>query len=100
MRKRTKVGEGSGIGIIIHSKANVVEEVMPTLHNYFSTLTTLLVAYSKAGCKLRADAPASEPKTMEPTRAVERLLDILTRYVYLVQDRAHRLPCTSRRWSG
>ena len=41
VRERTKVGEG--IGIIIHPKANV-EEAMPTLHNYLSTLTTLLVA--------------------------------------------------------
>ena len=66
---------------------------MPTLHNYFANLLTLPFAYSKAGSKLRADAPPADPKTVDSTTVVEWCpRDVLMRYYYPLQDRAHGLP--------
>ena len=72
--------------------ASVDQDASPTLHNYMANLLTLLIAYSKAGSKPRADAPLSEPKTGDSTKVVECPLDILMRYFYRVQDRAMTLP--------
>ena len=71
------------------------QEVRHTTQNYLAGLQALLIAYSKAGAKLRADAPEAEPKTMDSTMVVECPLDILMRCSYRVQDRAWRLPCSS-----
>jgi hypothetical protein len=61
------------------------------VHNYLQCLLTLLIAYSIAGCKLRADAPNTENKGTDSTRVVQCPLDTLMRYYYRVQDRSHRL---------
>ena len=72
--------------------AVVDRDAAPSLHNYMTNLLTLLIAYSKAGSKLRADAPTAEPKTVDSTRiVVECPLDVLMRCYYRVQDRAHAL---------
>ena len=55
VRKRTKVAEGLEM---VSSTAE--QDAAPTLHNYMTNLLTLMIAYSKAGSKLRADAPPSE----------------------------------------
>ena len=88
MRKRTKLAND----IEILSAEAEEHEVRHTTQNYFAGLQTLLIAYSKAGAKLRADAPECEPKAMDSTMVVECPLDILMRYFYRVQDRAWRLP--------
>jgi hypothetical protein len=87
VRKRTRVAEGLEM-----VSAVVSHDAPPSLHNYMTGLMTLLIAYSKAGCKLRAGAPATEPKTTDSTRIVECPLDVLMRYYYRVQDRAFSLP--------
>ena len=87
VRKRTKVAEGLEM---VSSTAE--QDAAPMLHNYMTSLLTLLVAYSKAGSKLRQDAPTTEAKTGESTKVVECPLDVLMRYYYRVQDRAHSLP--------
>ena len=71
--------------------AAVDRDAAPSLHNYMTNLMTLLVAYSKAGSKLRADAPTAEPKTVDSTKVVECPLDVLMRYYFRVRDRAHSL---------
>ena len=86
VRKRTRVAEGLEM-----VSAAVDRDAAPSLHNYATNLMTLLVAYSKAGSKLRADAPTAEPKTVDSTRVVECPLDVLMRYYFRVQDRAHSL---------
>ena len=63
--------------------ASVDQDASPTLHNYMANLLTLLIAYSKAGSKLRADAPTAEPKTVDSTKVVECPLDVLMRYYVL-----------------
>ena len=88
MRKRTKLANG----IEMLSAEAEDHEVRHTIQNYLSGLQTLLIAYSKAGSKLRADAPECEPKTMDSSMVVECPLDILMRYFYRVQDRAWRMP--------
>ena len=85
--KRTKVAVGLEM---VSSSAEQASS--PTLHNYMSNLLTLMIAYSKAGSKPRADAPPSEPKTGDSTKVVECPLDILMRYFYRVQNRAHGMP--------
>ena len=92
VRKRTRVAEGLEM-----VSATAEQDAAPTLHNYMSNLLTLMIAYSKAGSKLRKDAPTSETKTGETktgdsTKVVECPLDVLMRYYYRVQDRAHSLP--------
>ena len=87
VRKRTRVAEGLEM-----ISAAVDRDATPTLSNYMNNLLTLMVAYSKAGSEPRADAPASEPKTVDSTRIVECPLDVLMRYYYRVQDRAYALP--------
>ena len=91
MRKRTKLANG----IEMLSAEAEEQEVRHTTQNYLAGLHTLLIAYSKAGSKPRADAPESEPKTMDSTMVVECPMDILMRYFYRVQDRAWRLPYSS-----
>ena len=86
VRRRTRVAEGLEM-----VSAAVDRDAAPSLHNYVTNLLTLLIAYSKAGSKLRADAPTAEPKTVVSTRIVECPLDVLTRYHYRVQDRARSL---------
>ena len=86
VRKRTRVAEGLEM-----VSAVVDRDAAPSLHNYMANLLTLLVAYSKAGSKLRADAITAEPKTVDSTKVVECPLDVLMRYYYRVQDRAHAL---------
>ena len=86
VRKRTRVAEGLEM-----VSAAVDRDATPTLNNYMNNLLTLMVAYSKAGNEPRADAPATEPKTVDSTRIVECPLDVLMRYYYRVQDRAHAL---------
>ena len=86
VRKRTRVAEGLEM-----VSAAAERDAAPSLHNYLANLMTLLVAYSKAGCKLRADAPTAEPKTVDSTSVVECPLDVLMRYYFRVQDRAHAL---------
>ena len=81
--KRTKVAVGLEM---VSSSADQASS--PTLHNYLGNLHTLLIAYSKAGSKPRADAPPSEPKNGDSTKVVECPLDILMRYFYRVQNRA------------
>jgi hypothetical protein len=88
MRKRTKLANG----IEMLSAEAEDHEVGHTIQNYLTGLQTLLIAYSKAGSKLRADAPECEPKTMDSSMVVECPLDILMRYFYRVQDRAWRMP--------
>ena len=87
VRKRTKVAEGLEM-----VSATAEQDASPTLHNYMQSLLTLLIAYSKAGSKLRQDAPTTEVKTGESTKVVECPLDVLMRYYYRVQDRAHGMP--------
>ena len=87
VRKRTKVAKGLEI---VSSTAE--QDASPTLHNYMTNLLTLMIAYSKAGSKLRADAPPSETKIGYSTKVVECPLDVLMRYYYRVQDRTHGLP--------
>ena len=91
MRKRTKLANG----IEMLSAEAEEQEVRHTTQNYLAGLHTLLIAYSKAGSKPRADAPESEPKTMDSTMVVECPMDILMRYFYRVQDRAWRMPYSS-----
>ena len=86
VRKRTRVAEGLEM-----VSAAVDRDAAPSLHNYLTNLMTLLIAYSKAGSKLRADAPTAEPKTVDSTRVVECPLDVLMRYYFRAQDRAHSL---------
>ena len=86
VRKRTRVAEGLEM-----VSAAAERDATPSLHNYMANLMTLLVAYSKAGSKLRADAPTAEPKAVDSTRVVECPLDVLMRYYFRVQDRAHSL---------
>jgi hypothetical protein len=86
VRKRTRVAEGLEM-----VSAVVSHDAAPSLHNYMTGLMTLLIAYSKAGSKLRADAPTTESKTVDSTRVVECPLDVLMRYYFRVQDRAHSL---------
>ena len=86
VRKRTRVAEGLEM-----VSASVGRGAAPSLHNDMANLLTLLVAYSRAGSKLRADAPTAEPKTVDSTKVVECPLDVLMRYYYRVQDRAHAL---------
>ena len=86
VRKRTRVAEGLEM-----VSAAAERDAAPSLHNYLANLMTLLIAYSKAGCKLRADAPTAEPKTVDSTSVVECPLDVLMRYYFRVQDRAHAL---------
>ena len=66
MRKRTKLANG----IEMLSAEAEEQEVRHTTQNYLAGLHTLLIAYSKAGSKPRADAPESEPKTMDSTMVV------------------------------
>ena len=91
MRKRTKLANS----IEMLSAEAEEQEVRHTTQNYLAGLHTLLIAYSKAGSKPRADAPESEPKTMDSTMVVECPMDILMRYFYRVQDRAWRMPYSS-----
>ena len=86
VRKRTRVAEGLGM-----VRASVDRDSAPTLHNYMANRLTLLIAYSKAGSKPRADAPTAEPKTVDSTKVVECPLDLLMRYYCRVQDGAHAL---------
>ena len=65
VRKRTRVAEGLEM-----VSAAVDRDATPTLNNYMNNLLTLMVAYSKAGNEPRADAPATEPKTVDSTRIV------------------------------
>ena len=88
VRKRTRVAEGLEM-----VSAAAERDAAPSLHNYLANLMTLPIAYSKAGCKLRADAPTAEPKTVDSTSVVECPLDVLMRYYFRVQDRAHALQC-------
>ena len=88
VRKRTKLADG----VEMLSAEAEEEGSCSTLYAYLANLLTLLIAYSKAGSKQRADAPTSEPKTGDSTKVVECPLDVLMRYFYRVQDRAHRLP--------
>ena len=66
-------------------------DAAPSLHNYMVNLLTLLLAYSKAGSKPRADAPTVEPKTVDSTKVVECPLGVLMRYYHRVQNRVHAL---------
>ena len=77
MRKCTKLANG----IEMLSAEAEEHEVRHTTQNYFAGLQTLLIAYSEAGAKLRADAPECEPKTMDSdsSMVVECSLDILVR---------------------
>ena len=86
VRKRVRVAD-----CLEMVSAVVDRDAAPSLHNYMTNLLTLLIAYSKAGSKLRADAPTAEPKTVDSTRIVECPLDVLMCYYYRVQDRAHSL---------
>ena len=87
VRKRTKVAEGLEM-----VSPTAEQDAAPTLHNFMTNLLTLIIACSKAGGKLRADAPPSEAKTGDSTKVVECPLDVFMRYYYCVQDRAHSLP--------
>ena len=87
VRKRTRVAEGLEM-----ISSSVDRDAPPTLTNYMNNLLTLMVAYSKAGNEPRADAPATEPKTVDSTKIVECPLDVLMRYYYRVRDRAYALP--------
>ena len=88
VRKRTKLANGFDM---LSAEAEE-QEVRHTLQNYLCGLNTLMIAYRMSGSRLRADAPESEPKAMDSTRVVECPLDVLTRYVFRVEDRAHRVP--------
>ena len=77
VRKRTKVAEGLEM-----FSSTAEQDAASTLHNYMTNLLTLMIAYSKAGSKLRADAPPSETKTGDSTKVVECPLDALMRYYY------------------
>jgi hypothetical protein len=91
IRKRTRLGDGMEV---IHNEVED-EEVMPSVYNYLQCLLTLLIAYSIAGCKLRADAPNTENRSTDSTKVVQCPLDTLMRYFYRVQDRSHRLGNTA-----
>ena len=86
VRKRTRVAED-----LVMVSASVDKGATPTLHNYMANLLTLLVAYSKAGSKLRADAPTAEAETVDSTKVVECPLDVLMRYCTTACRIAHML---------
>ena len=85
VRKRTRVAEGLEM-----VSAAVDRDAAPSLHNYMTNLMTLLVAYSKAGSKLRADAPTAEPKTVDSTRVVECPLDVGCAHALLLSSAGSR----------
>ena len=95
VRKRTRVAEGLEM-----VSTSVDQDATPNLHNYMANLLTLLIAYSKAGSKLSADAPTAEPKTVDSTKVVECPLDVLMRYYYVPRAGSRLLRSTTRLWAG
>ena len=62
MRKCTKLANGNEM---LSAEAEE-QEVRHTTQNYLAGLQTLLIAYSKAGAKLRADASEVQKPSLRP----------------------------------
>ncbi len=78
---------------LVQEVAQPVEKGERTLQRYLDLLWTLMLAYAKAGCKLRPDAPSDgEPFGSASVLYVDVPLDVLMRYHRRAQSFAMKLP--------
>ena len=82
-RKRQKI-PGTELEITSSETADV--SVQRNVHSYLQCLFTYCVAWARAGCDLRNDAPETETRATESIRVVQVPLDVILSY----HDRAYR----------
>ena len=91
VRKKQRVADN--VEILTHEQEVEDDEPGQGIVVYMAKLFTLLIAYSMAGVRKRlGGTPPEEKRTTKSVVYVHCPLDVLFRYFFRVQDRAHRLP--------
>ena len=92
VRKKQKVADN--VEILTHEQEAEDDEPGAGIVVYLAKLFTLLIAYSVAGGRKVASTtpPPPEKRVTKSVAYVQCPLDIVFRYYFRVQDRAHRLP--------
>ncbi len=91
--KSEKAPKDSADGFALPQENNVADKPRKTVQRYLDMLWTLMLAYAKAGCKKRIDAPKdNEPFGSRSTDYVQVPLDVVMAYHRRAQSFALQLP--------
>lgn len=92
-RKKRRIADGVEV-LLPETEGELVETpVKETISTYLALLFTLVLAYARAGCQARSDAPAkAEGRGDQSVDYVEVPLDVVLKYHGRAQNRAAQLP--------
>ena len=92
-RKKRRIADGVEV-LLPEAEGEIADgPVKETLSTYLALLFTLMLAYARAGCQARSDAPTKAEGRGEPSVAYVHVpLDVVLRYHGRAQNRAAQLP--------
>ena len=92
-RKKARLGDGVDVLLPAADDSPEDKPVKETIGTYLTMLFTLMLAYARAGCSTRPDAPtAPEDRGSDSTAYIEVPLDVVLKYHGRAQARAAQLP--------